>query len=79
MGEVTLKTPDVKQFFCKETMKHSKNGSYYRYELYAVTRDDRQVKLLSNLENPEAALFFEQQLETWLRIPDRPVVGEFNR
>jgi hypothetical protein len=44
-----------------------------------VQKDDRQTKLLSNLESPDIALFFEQQIETWLKIQDKPVVGELSR
>jgi DNA-directed RNA polymerase subunit RPC12/RpoP len=78
LGEKTLKTREVKQFYCKEKVVHSKNGTQTQYELYAVTASNQQVKLLGNLENPDAALFFEQQLERWLKIADRPVAGEIN-
>jgi hypothetical protein len=78
LGEKTLKTRDVKQFYCKEKVVHSKNGTHTQYELYSVTAGNQQVKLLGNLENPDTALFFEQQLERWLKIADRPVVGEIS-
>ena len=75
-GERTLKTADIKQLYCKESVRHSKNGARFTYALCAVTQDNTEVKLLSNLTSPELARFFEQQLETWLRISDRPVLGE---
>jgi hypothetical protein len=79
LGEKTLKTKEVKQFYCKEKVVQSKNGVQTQYELHVVTASNQQVKLLGNLDNPETALFFEQQLERWLKIADRPVSGEMGR
>jgi hypothetical protein len=78
-GEKKLPAREIKQLFCKEHLRRSKNGSTMVYHLYAVTQNDRQVKLLSSLESPDTALFLEQQLEEWLRITDQPVVGEMRR
>jgi hypothetical protein len=79
LGETRLKTAELKQFFSKQKISSGKNGPTYSYELYAITRDNKQKKLLSNLDNPDVALFFEQQLESWLRIQDVPVAGELAR
>ena len=49
-GEKTIKTADLKQLFCKEMVTRGEHGNTYKYELYAVQKDNRQVKLLSNLE-----------------------------
>ncbi len=78
-GEKTVKTGDLKQLFCTESGSNGKNGPTYSYQLFAITRADRQVKLIGNLDSPDVALFFEQQLETWLRIEDVPVAGEISR
>lgn len=76
-GEKKIPTSDIKQLYCKEVRKTGKHGSVtYTYNLFAVTQDDRQVQLLSGLDSPDLARYFEQQLETWLRIKDRPVLGE---
>jgi hypothetical protein len=79
LGEKTIKTADIKQLYCEETVSRGKNGYTYRYHLYAVTQDDHAVKLISNLDSPDVARFFEQQLETWLKIEDQPVIGEMER
>lgn len=79
MGEKTLKTADFKQFYSKENVSRGENGSTYTYQLFAVMKDGRSIKLLENLRSADMALFFEQQLETWLRIPDQQVPGEFSR
>jgi len=76
LGEKAIKTKEVRQFFCKDKYVRTKNGGHTQYELYAITANNQQVKLIGNLENPDVALFFEQQLERWLRIENRPVAGE---
>ncbi len=76
-GEVKIPTAELKQLYCKEERKNGKRGSvHYTYTLYAVTRDDRQVKVLAGLDSLDVARSFEQQLETWLRIKDQRVQGE---
>ena len=79
IGAQQLKTEEIKQLYCKEKTKRSKNGTYSRYELFAVTAANKGVKLVGGLENPDTALFFEQQLERWMRIADHPVEGELAR
>jgi hypothetical protein len=79
LGETTIKVADIKQFFCKEKQTSSKNGTTKTYELWVVTRDNKQKKLDSGLDNADTALFFEQQLENWLRIEDARVPGELER
>ena len=77
LGEKTLKTADLKQLYCKEKVTRGENSTTSQYQLYAVTRDDKEIQLLSSLDSPDVALFFEQQIEGWLKISDRPVVGEY--
>ena len=77
LGEVTLKTMDVAQVYCKENIRKSENGTGVSYQLMVVTREGKAKKLLSGLESPEVGLYIEQQIETWLHIKDQPVVGEY--
>lgn len=80
LGEKTIKTSNILQFYCKEKMTHGKRGSTRsQYELHVVTKDNRQVKLLGGIDAPDVALFFETQLETWMRISDQRVVGELDK
>ncbi len=44
-----------------------------------VTRDGRKVKLTSDLESSEEALYLEQAIERALGIKDQPVRGEIPR
>jgi hypothetical protein len=38
-------------------------------------KDGRKLDLVKNLESPDLAAYLEQQIESWLRIPDREVAG----
>ena len=76
LGEKRIQTAELKQLYCKEKLQRGKNSVSYTYQLYAVTRDNQQLQLLSNLDTPDIALFLEQQLEAWLKIEDKPVFGE---
>lgn len=76
-GEKKIPVSQIKQLYCKENRKTGKHGSVtYTYTLFAVTHEDRQVQVLSGLDTPELARYFEQQLESWMRIKDKRVVGE---
>lgn len=75
LGEKKIKTSEIQQLFCRETVHQGKRTQTSQYHLYAVTRAGHQAKLLSNIESPDVALYLEQQLEDWLRIEDQPVVG----
>jgi hypothetical protein len=77
LGEKKIKTADVKQLFCKQRFTRTKNGTRVTYQLYAVDRDDQQIKLLDGLDSPDMAKFLEQQIESWMHISDQPVVGEY--
>jgi hypothetical protein len=75
-GEITTPVTDLSQLYCRETRRQRKRGESYTYSLRAVLRDGRQINLISGLDSPEIAQFLEQEVETHLRIADRPVVGE---
>ena len=78
IGEKKIKVADLKQLYCKEKVSRGENSTTTQYQLFAVTRDDRQVQLISNLDSPDVALFLEQQIERWLKISDQPVVGAYH-
>jgi hypothetical protein len=79
IGSKKLRTSEVKQLYCKEKIVRTKNGTTSRYELYAVTAANKGEKLVGGLDNPDTAIFFEQQLERWMKIADHPVEGELVR
>ncbi|MBI4803297.1 MAG: hypothetical protein HY796_12320 [Elusimicrobia bacterium] len=76
LGNRLVMRQEIDQLFCEEKIRHGKNGVHYSYNLSAVLRDGKRLKLVSGLDTPEKALFLEQQIEGYLGIADRPVAGE---
>jgi hypothetical protein len=77
LGEVNLPVRELAQLYCKEK-RGSGEDSSTSYHLSAVLKNGRKLDLLSNLDSPEIAAYVERKVETWLRIPDRPVRGELS-
>jgi predicted RNA-binding Zn-ribbon protein involved in translation (DUF1610 family) len=75
-GEVTVPVNELDQLYCKENRSSSDSGTHYSYQLCALLKDGRKLDLVKNLESPDLAAYLEQQIETWLCIPDREVAGE---
>ena len=72
-GNRVIAINDVEQLFCQEK-KSSKGIS--QYSLCAILKGGKRKELLPGLETPQQARFIEQQIEDFLRIKDRPVIGE---
>jgi len=75
-GEKRLPATDIKQIYCKENLHRSSESSRQTYEVYAALRNGGKEKLLSGLDEPEQALYIEQELERFLGIQNRPMRGE---
>ncbi len=78
-GKLDLKHGDVRQFFCRQKVKHSKNGATETYQVEAVIEGNLRKTIVKGLENADQAIFVEQQLEKYLGIEDVPVDGEYGR
>jgi predicted RNA-binding Zn-ribbon protein involved in translation (DUF1610 family) len=78
-GEIKMDTGDLKQLYAREKTSRGQNGTSYSYELWMVSKDGSSRKLLSGLDSPDVPLYIEQQIESWLHIPDVPVAGELAR
>jgi len=78
-GNKNLPSGQIDQLYCKETVSRGKNGPHYRYSVEAVLRGSTHSALLTGLENSDQALYFEQELERYLGIEDRPIRGELPR
>lgn len=78
IGNITLRSSEIDQLYCQEEYNRGKNGVYYTYQLSALLKNGRKIKLLSNLDSAEVVLYMERQIEDWLSIKDRPVVGEMS-
>ncbi len=80
LGNLARETKDIEQLYTRERVQHLKEGGIQRtYEVLALLRGGKQVKVLSGLEEVGQALFVEQRLEKHLGIADRRVPGESGR
>lgn len=78
-GPGAIESADVEQLYVKSTKHHGKHGVRWSYAVWIVRRDQRSLSLVGGLPEPDAALYFEQQIERALGLPDRHVPGEWNR
>jgi DNA-directed RNA polymerase subunit RPC12/RpoP len=78
-GSKRVAVDDIRQVYCKEKISRSKNGTSVTYEVHAVLENAAKEALMKRLQEPEQALYVEQQIEKYLGIEDRPVAGELPR
>ncbi len=72
-----INSAQLEQLYCQEHISRGKNGITRTYSVNAILKgDNRKVTLLSGLNEPDQALFVEQEVETHLDIMDRHVPGE---
>jgi hypothetical protein len=64
------------QLYGEENVKTNKGSTSYTYDLIALDREGRKIKLLSGLTEKDQVLYLEQTLERRLGIEDTPVDGE---
>jgi hypothetical protein len=77
-GQHQLDTMTIRQLYAKEHTRWNDGSKTVTYEVHVITRDNRDIKILSGLETSEAALFIEHEVERYLRIEDAPVKGAIN-
>ena len=78
IGSKKILSGNLAQLYSKEKVSRtSKGGRSVTYEVRANTKDGRNIKIVSGLENQEQALYIEQQIEQYLNIEDARVRGEF--
>ncbi len=78
-GNKEIDAHDVKQLYGKEKISRSRNSTSVSYELRAVTKSGRNIKLVGGLESQEQAIFIEQKIEKYLRIEDVAIPGEIHK
>ncbi len=79
-GNRDLRTDDIEQLFCDESVHRGKNSTTYTYNLHAVVRGSgKRIKLIGRLQKPDVALFLEQKLESHLGIRDIAIQGELSK
>lgn len=75
-GNRVLPGRSLAQLYGEEVVSRSRNGTSITYNLVALDREGRKVKLLTGLEEKDQVLWLEQTLERRLGIEDVPVDGE---
>ncbi|NOX57587.1 MAG: hypothetical protein GXP29_01850 [Planctomycetes bacterium] len=76
-GNRIIEANQIEQLFCRERVRHGKNGTSTTYELHAITKDGKKLKLLSGLFEADHVVYLEQEIEHALNISNRPVRGEY--
>ena len=77
VGNKLINAGSIRQLYTKEQVSRSRSGKIVKYEVHAITRGRRNVKLVDNLPSSEQGLFIEQEIEKYLNIPNLRVRGEF--
>jgi hypothetical protein len=75
-GSLDVPTLQLDQLFCTQHVSRGRNGTTVRYNVEALLKDGRHVKVVQGLEAREQALFIEQTLEQHLGIRNRRVRSE---
>jgi len=75
----TIKLNELDQLYSKEKIHRGKKLFWSSFEVYAILKRGKVVRLVSGLNKSEQALYIEQTLEDFLGIHDRLVDGEISR
>ncbi|MGJ3237626.1 MAG: hypothetical protein ACFE0Q_02870 [Anaerolineae bacterium] len=73
----TMNTSEIDQVYVRRKVIKTEKSSYTIYRVHVVSKNRRDIKLLSDLREFEQALFIEYELEKFLGIRDAPVAGEY--
>lgn len=75
-GARRLDAGEIKQLYCIEEQKRTKNGASTSYTVKLQRRSGDEIALVKDLDDRSQALFIEHKVEHALGIEDVPVVGE---
>jgi hypothetical protein len=75
-GNCELQAADLTQLYSEERIIRSRNGVQLKYQLNAITSENRKLALLNNLTAPDQVRYLERKIEECLGIADAPVQGE---
>ena len=78
-GNRTLDAGQISQLYCRERVRRGKQSTYFTYDVNAAIEGQKEQKIVSGLDESEQALFIEQEIERFLKIPDTYVKGEVGR
>lgn len=75
-GNHELPGRQLTQLFGEEVSSTNKGTTTYSYNLCALDREGKKIKLISSLPDKDQVLYLEQSLERRMGIEDAPVDGE---
>ena len=78
-GDCRIEISDIKQLYTTEKVVSAKHGTKITYDVNVITQNNKQKKLVSNLETKDQGLFIESKIETTLGIKDEKVLGEVSK
>lgn len=77
-GAKTINRIDVKQLYVCEVITRNKNGYSRSYSLKGIDQNNRSFDVVKNLGRSDMAKYLEQKIESFWKIENYPVTGEFN-
>jgi hypothetical protein len=78
-GNKTIPVSDLAQLYREEVVSRGNRSTRVTYQLSAVSKESKKIKLLGGIETTDVALFLEQEIEKWLGIKDVKVAGEMQK
>ncbi|HYG52265.1 MAG TPA: hypothetical protein VD905_15245 [Flavobacteriales bacterium] len=70
---------DITQLYFTEKITRGKNSSQQiSYRLHMLDKNNRSIKLINYLPDPESARFIEHKLEKFYKIENKKVAGEYD-
>lgn len=76
---ISIPLEDLDQLYSRESIHRGKKLSWSSYEVHAILKSERDMRLVAGLNTAQQALYIEQVVEDYLEIRDRPVNGEIAR
>lgn len=76
-GQKTIDKRDIYYFYVAQQIHSNKGTTYITYDVDLITKDNKSITLLKDLDTLAEARCIEQKLETSLTIKNDPVKEEF--
>ena len=69
---------DIEQVFVEKYTASTNNGQpNYAYSVNTILKGNKRIQLLKGMKHPDQALYIEQEIEHFLQIEDKKVLGEW--
>ncbi len=76
-GNKDILKHDIKQLYVKQYIHKGKRGKRYNYGVNLIDRENKDSKLVDTLSSVEEAKWVEQKMESFLKIQNERVSGEY--